>query len=445
MQNTVAQPVRANQRPDRARSWRLIILILALVAALMIGLLAIGAYFLLSNQRTAEWTWQDPLLAVDTTRVRPDLAVLALSGEPINAIVQEAHAVGEPDSAYAILVYNATLKDAERAGNLQLVATAFEKASAIDLAALSYQQMHALAALSPSLSDSERASASLTAAEGFIGLGMLEAAQPSLAQAEALARYSALLAPVVKQQVAQSLVTLYEAAGMRDEAMQAAQWMREAAGLPDARLARKPYLPGFQSPTMEPQQLTDARLARQQRALEFVAAWDATGGIDEQARANLASALLREDGIRQAVLAAELEATPQLSGKATALQSYIAWLTLKLMIAEGGMGFSLVPEWEPDANTVRLQLTDAYNDLERNYSDQVAALPTASDIGFARIEVLRDEIMRGRLGLYPGYPDRALADRLEAAQREIESQLPLLIIDEAWGDGRVFRLAESFE
>jgi hypothetical protein len=444
MQNTAAQPLPSNRQTRKQPSWGLIALVVALVAALLIGLLAIGAYFLLSTQRATQWTWQDPQPAVDTTRVRPDLSVLALTGEPINAIVQEAHAVGEPDSAYAILVYNATLGDAERSGNLRLVARAFEEAGAFDLAALSYQQLHSLAALSPTLSDAERADASLTAAEGFIRLGMPDAARPSLAQAEVLARYSPLLAPVKKQRIAESLVALYVGAGMADDAKQAAQWMREVGGLPDARLVRGPYLSSFQVSPVEPQQLADARLARQRRALDFVAAWDTTGSVDEQARANLASALLQEDGIRQAVFAAEIEASPQLVAKAGTLQSYINWLTLKLMIAEQGMGFSLVPEWETQAENIRVQLAQAYDTLYRNYADQVGALPSAGDRGFARVEVLRDAMLKGRLGFYPDYPEQGLADRLQAAQEEIADQLPLLVVDEPWGDGRIFRLAESF-
>lgn len=444
MQDTAAQTLPSTEQSRRRPSWGLVALVVALVAALVISLVAVGAYLLLSTQRTTQWTWQNPLPAVDTTRVRPDLSVLALTGEPINAIVQEAHAVGEPDSAYAILVYNATLNDTERSGNLRLVAKAFEETGALDLAALSYQQLHSLAALSPTLSDAERADASLTAAEGFIRLGKPDAARPSLAQAEALARYSPLLAPVKKQQVAESLVTLYGEAGMEDAAEQAAQWMREVGGLPDARLIRGPYLPSFQTSRIEPKQLADARMARQQRAVDFVAAWDATGSVDERARADLASALLQEDGIRQAVFAAEMEASPQLTAKASTLQSYINWLTLKLMIAERGMGFSLVPEWESQGESIRTQLSQAYDTLYRNYADQVGALPSPGDIGAARVETLRDAILKGRLGLYPDYPEQALVDRLRAAQEEIGDQLPLLVVDEPWGDGRVFRLAESF-
>ena len=80
MTNMTAQPAR--QRAGGRRNWLLIALGALLIFALLIGISAIAGYFLLRNQAAGDWTWQDPLLALDATRVRPDIAVLTLLDEP---------------------------------------------------------------------------------------------------------------------------------------------------------------------------------------------------------------------------------------------------------------------------------------------------------------------------------------------------------------------------
>ncbi|HSN76084.1 MAG TPA: hypothetical protein VL334_13490, partial [Anaerolineae bacterium] len=130
-------PAAANQpRLDKRRK-RLVALLAALLAlALMVGLAAIGGYFYLRNNRSVQWTWQDPLAAVDAPRVRPDLAVITLLDQPTGNLVQQAVLASEPDTAYAILVHSARGSDAERSGSAQLVGRAFEQIPAQDLAAL---------------------------------------------------------------------------------------------------------------------------------------------------------------------------------------------------------------------------------------------------------------------------------------------------------------------
>lgn len=436
----------SRQQTSRQRNWIIVLLILALVLVVVVGLASIAGYFVLRNQRSDRWTWQDPLLAADASRVRPDIAMLLLAGESPVRVVQESLAAGEPDSAYAALVYSTGLSDSERSGNLQLVANAFDQGNARNLAAASYQQMQELAALSAALPDTTRADSSLAAAAGFIQQERPQAAYPSLAQAEALARYSALLAPAQRQEISRKLVELYRAIGLAEEASDLEQFVRDPQGQPNASLVRGPFLPDFQAPVAASQQLLDAENARRQQALAFVDAWDATGGSDmEPYRAALASALLQEDGVRQAVIAAELAASTRPAIKASWQQQWIDWLTLKLMVARRAVGLSLAPEWEPFADAIEADLRRAYEDLFAIYREQVAGLPNAEEVPFGEVELLRQQILLGRLGLYPAYDEGGLSDQLDEAQSRIADQLPLLTVHEPWGSGEVFRLAESFE
>lgn len=450
MQHSVVQPLELTQGQirsrARARDRLLWVLIAALLVALATGVVALGAYFVLNVQGRRATGWQDPLATVDVSRVRPDIGVLSLLGEAPATVVREALAAGEPDTAYAVLVYNPELNDSERSGYLLLIARAFEDAEAPDLAAVCYQQVHSLAALSPVMADVVRAESSVEAAAGFIRLGMVDAARPSLAQAEALARYSSMLAPAKRQRIALDLVDLYRQAGLDDQADILLQFVRKPRGLPDARLVHGPFLPQFMTSVELPWQLRDVQERRRQQVWAFMEAWDRSGGSDvEAARAALASTLLEEDGIQRAVMQAALQMEARLSVRAAWLRGWVDWLTLKYMVARRGAGFSLVPEWELQQDSIRADLDRAYADLFSTYDDLVQALPQVSDVDFAVIEVLRQQLLVGRLGLYPDYPEQELLDALDERQAAVMDQLPLLIKHEPWGRGWIFRLAESFE
>ncbi|MCS6844136.1 MAG: hypothetical protein NZ528_07425 [Caldilineales bacterium] len=434
-------------RAARRGANRLLIgLVAALVVTLLVGLLAIAAYLRLTRGRTDVWTWQDPLLAVDITRVRSDIGVIPLVGDSATASVQEALAAGEPDSAYALLVYDTRLSDGERMGQLLPVARAFEQVQAADLAALSYQQMHSLAALSPTLSDYERARGSLDAAAGFLGLGKPRAARPILAQAEVLARYSPTLAPVQRQEILQRLGPLYSEAGMAREAQEVAMALRGPLALPDSRLAPGPFLPAFQGQFTPPAEVQAAELNRRRAAVAYITAWDATGGRDVQAaRAALAAALQAEDAARQAAFPASLQAAASLPDRAAVLQDRIHWLTLKLRVAAGALGFTLLPQWQVAVDGIAAELVQTYDQLWDNYDQQAAQLPDADQVNLARVEILRRALLLARLGLYPTPSQDNLALRLAEAQAAAADLLPLFVVEEPWGDGRIFRLSEALE
>lgn len=446
MDDPVASTALRIPQSSARRNWTLIVLSLALLAALVIALLAIGGYVWLSSQRDARWTWQNPFLSTDSTRVRPDIAVISLTGERTGPLVQEALTAGEPHSAYAALVADTLLADAERLGLLLPIAQAFEAADALDMAALTYQQMQSLAALSVLLPDFARAQATLDAAEGFVRIGKQDAALPILAQGEALARASSLLAPVQRQQIAQRLAGIYREIGLQQEAEDAARLARDPRQLPDSRISAGPYLPTLQGEFVAPQQLIDAENQRRLAAAAFIEAWDASSGTNlERARTTLAAALLAEDGVREAVYATQLQASPEPAERAATLQSKIDWLATKYAIARGDMGVGLVAEWTLAQDRIATQLTRAYDDLAQAYSEGLAGLSSNAAVDLAQVEILRDRLLRGRLGTYLDYPEQNLALALQGAQEATANRLPLLVIAETWGDGQIFRLSEDFK
>lgn len=448
MQNSSVSLPKAGPGPaSKPRSkWPLIVLCVILILALAAGVAAIGGYFWLQNERAGQWSWQDPMLAVDSTRIRPDIAVITLLGQPASTVVQQAIAAHEPDTAYATLVHSSTMGDVERSGNLQLLGSEFEARGAFDLAALAYQQMADLAALSPTMPDTMRAQSSLDAAEGFIRLDRVESAGPMLRQAEALARYSPLMAPVQRQEVARRLRGIYVQLGQAEAAQDLDQLIREPRGLPTDRYLRGPFLSNFQGLFVLPPQVQQAVDERRRQAIEFVAAWDTGDRAKiEQGRSQLAGALLVEDSLRRDTLESSLEAAATLADQAAVALEQVHWLALKLQVASNALGYALVPEWQEDQAAIRDDLGKAYDTLLGLYRDQAAELADPNDMAVARVEILKLTNLLGRLGLYPDYDQDGLAEALRQSQDQAQDVLPLLAIDERWGDGIIFRLAEAFD
>lgn len=428
------------------RKGLIVLLAVLLVVTLALGLVAIGGYFYLRDNRSAQWSWQDPLPAIDSTRVRPDLAVIALLDQPAGTLVQQAVLAGEPDTAYAVMVHNSRSSDAERSGSAQLVGRAFEEVPARDLAALSYQQMLDIAALSPVMADPMRAQVSLDAARGFIRLGFADAAQPALLQADVLARYSPLLAPVQRQDVARQLQVIYRELGQPGQAATLDQLVREPRGVPTSKFVRGPFLPQFISPVETPEELRQASEARRRQVFEFLAAWDSGDARRvEAARSQLAGALLVEDRLRSELLPARDRLAVELSQKAALAMEQAHWHALKHMLASGSVGYDILPEWSQARVQIAGDMRDAYDLLFGLYRDQAAQLLNPDDARAARVEILRQQNLLGRLGLYPGYDGVALGFALEQAQRDASDILPLLVLRESWGSGDVFRIAETFD
>lgn len=422
------------------------LLVALLALALLAALAAIAGYFYLRQAHRVQWTWEDPLVAVDSSRIRPDLAVIALLDQADGSLVQQAILAGEPDTAYGVLAYGSRSSDAERSGSAQLVGKAFEALGDQDLAALAYQQMIDLAALSPTMADPMRAQVSLDAARGFIRLGLVSAAEPALAQAEALARSSPLLAPIQRQEVARELQLIYRDLGRPEAANALESLIREPRGIPSNKFVRGPFLPQFAGQLTVPDELRLASDERRRQVYTFLQAWDSGDQAQaEAARSTLAGALLAEDRLRRELMPARQRVAVQLPEQTALALDHARWLVLKLMIASGGLGYDLMPEWTQARASIATELRSAYDQIWALYRDQAAALLDPDDGRAARVEILRQQNLLGRLGLYPGYDGEALGFALEQAQRDASDILPLVILRQAWGDGEAFRVAETFE
>ncbi|HSN76487.1 MAG TPA: hypothetical protein VL334_15530, partial [Anaerolineae bacterium] len=294
--------------------------------------------------------------------------------------------------------------------------------------------------------DPMRAQVSLDAARGFVRLGLADAAQPALQQAEVLARYSPLLAPVQRQDVARQLQTIYRELGKPELAAGLDQLVSEPRGTPTSKFVRGPFLPQFVGPLVVPDDLQLATDERKRQVYAFLQAWDSGDPAQiEAARGKLAGALLVEDRLRRDLLPARDRTAVELYEKSAVALDHAQWLAMKYMIGSGALGFAVVPEWGQSLEQIAADLRAAYDQVFSLYRDQAAALLDPDDARSARVEILRQQNLLGRLGLYPGYDEAALGMALEQAQRDANDILPLLVVREEWGSGEVFRIVETFD
>lgn len=177
------------------------------------------------------------------------------------------------------------------------------------------------------------------------------------------------------------------------------------------------------SPDVESEKVAEAesrrRAAAQALADHLLA--NPSGEGDEELVGSLREALLAEEDVRRAAHSDRLQQADRLADRARAMELWIAWLDIRHRVAAGAYGLSIVPEWEADLANIRAEINQAYQETFALYGDQVVALPMQEEIEPAWVAVLRREILAGRLGLYPSYPEAQLVEELDGHIRNLPS------------------------
>ncbi|MCS7221956.1 MAG: hypothetical protein RML36_05035 [Anaerolineae bacterium] len=398
------------------RKWLLILSLTGFVLFLLIGIVSLVAYFLLAPQERPIYGWRDPLDAVVSARVRPDLALLPLGGISSDIAVREALNANELDTAWAILVYAADLDTAARAGLFVLVGDRFTQAGRLSEAALCFQLAHDLAALGPDLADVARFDLSLAAARGRLGVKDEVGLALSLEQAETIIRHSARMQPVQRRQALERLAQVMAAArGPRAAAELRARLAEEVRKGPTQ--APAPWLlTAFAAPLPSNPALEQIRQERQRRALILSDQWIALGGEDIGPELlDLIEFLQREERARIAWYTQLAESgVLSLDQRVTLLEEQVAWLLVKLQAARGAFGVSLMSDWEANELEIRRALATAQFERFALLRERVLQLSDPREAGQAELELVRLELANWRWGHYPGLDpderDRALTE-----------------------------------
>lgn len=413
-------------RIDRVRYWLWISSLGGAILLFIVGAMSLAAYALLSRQPAVHHGWRDPVNAVMAARVRPDLALLPLAGIPSETAAREALDAGEPDSAFAIVVYASDLDNATRGGLFELIGERFADMGRLSEASLCFQMAHDLAALGPDVADLARFDLSLSAARGRLRVKDEIGMALSLEQAETLIRYSALMQPVQRKQALDRLERLVAMArGKRAAAELRARVGDDVTVQPSVLLPRS-NLAALADPLPLNPDLERVRLERQRRALALINQWIALEGGDVgPERADLAEFLRREDQARVAWYTELTEPGKLTPGQqVTLLSEQIVWLLVKLQAARGAYGISLMPEWEGIESEIYEALRLAQGAFFSLLRQQANELTDAEARDWAELELVRLELVNWRLGRYPGLDPDDRDQALAAVVQRIRARLP---------------------
>lgn len=417
------------------RPWLEALLLTGFILFVVLGIVALAAFFLLRNADTTP-TYETPLAALQPAEIRADLALLQLAGDPADGLAFQALNADELHTAHAIALFDTGfvnnpstndgttvagspddgLTGSKRAGFYQQLARSFLERSLPSAATVAYDTQRSLAMLDVELPALERSPPLIQAAEGFIALDNPAASLDAANQALLLGKQIPALLPAQRVPIFQALSPIAEELG--DEALIAEvnELIRNPYLTPGGVLIT-PQLNALAEPVPLEQPLIDAMMARQLSANQLAERIKFTDGADiEPERQALAAALLREDQVRTEyyprMAAAQLPPGQQL----WLLQDQRAWVALKNRIAMDGFGLPIVPEW--NANLPQLQqdlanVTGAFNAV-------IQALATTL------IEPIRQQMLlaeglqwlalQSELGLYPGANVNEINERLRVTQ-----------------------------
>lgn len=429
----------------RKLDWTLIGLGASLVFLLGLGLISLYAYFSLSAAPAAapDLTWEEPWRAVDGAFVPPDLGLLPLAGDSVDSAVRRSLAANELDAGYALVVQSPELTDAQRAGHLLLLSQSFTASQQPAKAALCLRLTQEVIALSPALPDIARAETARQVAEGWLKLEQPALARVSLDLAETLAISSTFL--LDPQRV--DILTRLAAAYIRMEDQPKAQALRQLASkLPPVSAPRQRppdlALDRWRAPLSIPETLTATIEARRVAVDDIINGLLAGRQLTDADLIRLEPLLTAEDDQRTAFYRQVVSDTAQTPETQAAAQLALTnWLTFKWRAARLDLQASLAPAWEAQRDEIEAQLVEANANLFALYRDLASDLPDSDAIGRARLEVLRAEILRGRLGLYPNYPLDELAARLNEAQNELTPDSGLYVTLRQVDERLIFTLA----
>jgi hypothetical protein len=412
---------------ESIRKWLFFILASGFLIFVLAGIVAFGAYFFTSRREASLSSWSDPIAHLETDNVKPALALLPLAAVPSSEAFSQALEASELESAYSTLAFSLDLSERERVGSFLLLARRYAEAGNTTKAKLCYRQASDIATLSPVLSDFTRADAYLQVGRGLASLREQGEAKLNYDQAYTIALYSPYLKKAHQKSILDKLVSAYEAIS---ESQRAEEVLNQSAALdlevsdstePEPADKDREFLLGRPNePTLTPQEVAEAEAARREAARNLSDYLLATlKQPPNNLMVNLSHALRTEDEARLSFYNAESAEPPMLLEKVAVAWHKVRWLTIKYRVASGGYGLSLIPEWEAQVAEIQSELSKAYEDLYALYGEQVIALPEADAIDRAWVEVLRQEIEVGRLGLYPNYPEEQLTAKLKEATEKL--------------------------
>ncbi len=161
--------------------------------------------------------------------------------------------------------------------------------------------------------------------------------------------------------------------------------------------------------------------------------WVLTGGIDVQPEIDtLRAALLSEDQQRGVLYRAALAAAPSREAQLALLLDQRTWLLLKLQVAQGAFGLSIVPEWESGRAAIESELAGLLANTQLLVQAIADAQPTPLEQNLLRAEAAQWAALDAESGHNSAANLAEINERLRAAQSELERAGSPLALPVAW-------------
>ena len=410
------------QRPATVRrrkaGWLQTLLLIGFVICFALSALALAALWWLADSPTSPAN--NGPLAISQPAIVPSLALMALAGDPTNALAYQALHAAQLETSRALTVFGLAIMPSTRIGLTMQLAQRLQESGKQEEARYLYRQTRALAVLDLTLDPLARGEALIQSTTGFIALNAFDEALDSAQQVKRIALQTPELLPVQRSQLVRDLLDMI--GPLQDELL--TQELQE--------LARSPYLspPGVvvtaappkvaEPPALTPE-LTTAIFRRQQlsrQLAEFLvqSPFDQASPLLQP----LQEALRAEDQLRAAYFT-QLSTDPDLT---LSLQFWLLtqqqeWLTDKLAISEGAFGFSLLPEWESDQVAITQELATTVANLHNVLLEfaQAQAEPALQLSG--RLYAHQWLALQVELGFYPQNAAPEIGEQLRVAQAEL--------------------------
>jgi tetratricopeptide (TPR) repeat protein len=422
-----------------------------LVLFVVIGLTSGGAYLYL---RTSGGSGRDSLVEdLQGSRIEPSIALSTLAGAAEIDVVNRALDEDQVETAYATTLFGTKLSDREMIGNLLLVGQGYAEADDESRARSCYRQASLISTLSPTLSDSARAFSLMEIGGLLAGSGDVGEAAFNYDQAYALAAHSPFIRDPLKADLLAELAEEYERLGMSDKANESRALeseIRSSVGEGESPTAGEPEQPvaNFLKAVPCPDAAMVASYSQRRvdaisDLIELLQRSSGLNDVPQELLTEVTQALVNEDEARAASYEDELAAASSLVLRIGIAESRVDWLRVKYRIALGGYGLDLAPAWSSDVVGVSEELKTAHQELHDIYGEQIDTFGDSIAEDRAWFDVLRLEIVQGRLGLYPDYPEQELVSQLrEVTERLDEAGDTSLHPEVVYEDGAPrFRLA----
>jgi len=425
--------------------WLQPLLLFGFALCFFVSILALVALWWLSSDIVPQTSTQP--LQIESEQVLPELALMHLAGDPVDALVNQALYAGEYATSHALLTFGINDMPATRVALLLQLAQLFQERKQLALATQLLHNSRAVAILDTQLDPLVRADALLQCAARFLALELPAEAADSAVQVKRIVEQTPELLPAERNQLLQALLPL--TAQLDDELLH--QQVQE--------LARSPYLsPGgiiierdlhlTEGSVEFNSELTEIIRERQQLSRQLAEYLIQSPAVDSTPFTDaLASALRKEDEQRTLYFTQILTSQNlTFSLQFWSLHEQRNWLLLKLAVAHRAFGLSLVPDWEAEKSLIAEELGLVTEQMQAALSKVPESQSAILDQLLQRIVALRWLALQTELGFAPQRKAADIGEQLRIAQEELavhgtKAALPLIYQSDAIPPG--YRIDQS--